>query len=484
MAFCDKEKQLIDSGYTVVDNRFVINYLPDAPEKFAAVYLLGLTLADSNDSDNSCEMIAQRLNVSTEDVMSAYLYWEELGLVQIVHDTPTRVIYLPVRDSASALKKISPDKYRKFSRDIQDVIKGRMITVHEYNEYYMFLERHVFEPAALVAVAKYCAELKGNDINYSYILTVAQNQRIHGATTLAAVSERLNGQQKYDEDLKLVFKAMGSNKHFDHADRENYEKWTKDFGFTCDVIVAIAKNCKTGKMQKLDALLTEYYKKGALSVKEIESYESEKTRLYDLARAINKAIGVYYQSLDSVVDEYVVRWLRMGYADETLLAVAKYCFRSGIRTLNGLASVIDKLYKNGVTTLSSLEGYLATLADTDDKIQAILTKCGLDRRTTANDRVLYRTWTESWAMPQELIEYVAELSAGTNSPVAYVNRVLSDFKQQGVFTVEQAQAHKSAFAKTAATTATATIAGKDMERRKYTDEEISALFTALDDTED
>ena len=37
MAFCDKEKQLVDSGYTVVDNRFVINYLPDAPDKFVAV---------------------------------------------------------------------------------------------------------------------------------------------------------------------------------------------------------------------------------------------------------------------------------------------------------------------------------------------------------------------------------------------------------------------------------------------------------------
>lgn len=483
MAFCDKEKQLIDSGYTVVDNRFVINYLPDAPEKFTAVYLLGLTLSDSDDSDNSCEMIAHRLNMSCEDVMCAYLYWEELGLVQIVRDTPERVIYLPVRDSASALKKINPDKYRKFSRDIQEVIKGRMITVHEFNEYYMFLEKHVFEPDALVAVAKYCAELKGNDISYSYILTVAQNQRIHGATTLAAVSERLNGQQKYDEDLKLVFKAMGSNKHFEHGDRENYEKWTKDFGFSYDVIVAVAKKCKTGKMQKLDALLTEYYKKGALSVKEIDSYEEEKTRLYDLARAINKAIGVYYQSLDTVIDEYVLNWIRKGYDDETLLAIAKYCFRSGIRTLNGLASVIDKLYKNGVTTLSSLEGYLAQLSYTDERIQSILTKCGLDRRTTANDRVLYRTWTESWAMPQELIEYVAELSAGTNSPLSYVNRVLSDFKQQGVFTVEQAKQRKASVAQSAATTATATV-GKDMERRKYTDEEISALFTALDDTED
>ena len=54
-------------------------------------------------------------------------------------------------------------------------------------------------------------------------------------------------------------------------------------------------------MPKLDGMLTEYYKKGALSVKEMQAYDEQKTKLYDLARAVNKTIGVYYQSLDPVV---------------------------------------------------------------------------------------------------------------------------------------------------------------------------------------
>ncbi len=80
MAFCEKEKQLIYDGYTVVDNKFFINYLPDAPEKVVSVYLLGLALSDSNGSDNSCETIAERLNITCDDVMASYQYWEELGL--------------------------------------------------------------------------------------------------------------------------------------------------------------------------------------------------------------------------------------------------------------------------------------------------------------------------------------------------------------------------------------------------------------------
>ena len=483
MTFCSKEKQLIDSGFTAVDNRFIIHYLADAPEKCAAVYLIGLALANGLETDNCCEFIANRLNITCEEVMNAFEYWDELGLIHIVRDTPPSIIYLEMRSSASALKKINVNKYKKFSINMQDAISGRMITTHEFNEYYVFLENSVFEPDALVAVAKYCVELKGKDIGYRYILTVAKNQLARKAYTLASVSERLNSQQKYDEDLKIVFKVLETNRSFEHDDRELYEKWTKELGYTLDTITAVAKKCKKGGMTKLDSLLTEYYTRNAMSEKEIEAYETKKEYLYELARKINRAIGVYYQSLDAIVDEYITKWDYQGYDDETLLAVAKYCFTSGIRTLNGLASVIDKLYKNGVTSLPTLQTYLARLALNDERIQRVLTKCGLDRRTTSSDRQLFKTWTEAWAMPQDVIEYVAEKAAGTNTPMAYVNRILSDYKQHGVFDLAAAEQYKPQGNAQATTATTAYIGGRDMERRQYTDEEISALFTALDEEE-
>lgn len=487
MTFCDKEKQLIDGGVTCIDNRFIINYLPDAPDVRSAVYLLGLTLSQSSGSDNSVDTLAGKLGITPGDVISAFQYWEELGLVTIVGDNPPKVIYLADRDDGSALKKIKPGKYNKFSKAIQSVIEGRMITVNEYNEYYNFLESTTFEPDALVAVAKYCAELKGGDINYRYILTVARNLLSRGQTTLAVVAEALDSQQKYDDDLKIVFKSLGISRKFDHTDRQMYEKWTRELGFTADVINQVAKNCKGGGMPKLDGMLTEYYKKGALSVKEMQAYDEQKTRLYDLARAVNKTIGVYYQSLDPVVDEYIVDWVRKGYDEQTILAVGKYCFRSGIRTLSGLAGVIDKLYRNGVTTVAALEQYLAQIAEEDDKIKQVLARAGLDRRVTNSDRKLYKNWTDNWNMPEEIIAFVAQRAAGTANPIAYVNRVLGSYNRDGVTTLEQAKKQAEAYGKqTAATTAETkkNIGGVAIEEQTYTDEELRSLFTALDDTEE
>ena len=32
MAFCIKEKQFVDAGYTAVENKFFVNFMPDAPD--------------------------------------------------------------------------------------------------------------------------------------------------------------------------------------------------------------------------------------------------------------------------------------------------------------------------------------------------------------------------------------------------------------------------------------------------------------------
>ena len=215
MAFCIKEKQLIDGGVTAVDNKFILNYLPDAPDKCVAVYLLGLALADTDGTDNCVETLAQKLGITAEEVMAAYLYWDELGLVHITTDNPPRVLYLNVRDSASLVKKLKPGKYRNFNKEMQAAFEGRMINPNDFFAYYEFLESTTFEPEALVAVAKYCAALKGNDVNYRYVLTVARNLMYKGVTTLAVVQDNLNSQQKYDEDLKLVFKALGISRAFE-----------------------------------------------------------------------------------------------------------------------------------------------------------------------------------------------------------------------------------------------------------------------------
>ncbi len=472
MGFCIKENALIANGYTVIDNSFLISHLPNAPENTLKVYLLGLALSDVE--ENTAEQIAFKLDLKVEDVIDAFLYWEELGFVHVVKSNPPQVVFLAQNGDSSA-KKIKPSKYAKFNADIQSVIKDRMLSITELNEYYSFLENNVFEPSALVAVAKYCVEIKGNAINYPYILTVARSQIKKGNTTFETVSEDLNAQYKYDDDLQILFKVLKIRRKIDHADRLAFEKWTKDFDFLFDVILFVAKDCIDGGMKKLNALLSEYFKKGVKSKVEIESYTKQRTELLSLAKTVTKNLGAYFQCLDPVIDEYICDWKNKGFNDETIVVLSKYCFRSGIRKLEQMHDVVEKFYRGGIVSLESINATIYQRKLLDDKIKNVLSKLGLVRNVSASDRRIFSVWTDEWKIGDDLLDYAIEKSVGAVNAMPYLGKVLADFKANGIKTVEQAKQ----FALSVATTAVAKEK-QSFAQREYTDEEITALFSDLD----
>lgn len=81
---------LLDS-FTGVDNLFISEYLPQAPDMCVKVYLYGLFLcAHSHSPDNDLEKMARALAMQPSEIIDAYTYWAELGLVSIVSHNPFR----------------------------------------------------------------------------------------------------------------------------------------------------------------------------------------------------------------------------------------------------------------------------------------------------------------------------------------------------------------------------------------------------------
>ncbi len=479
MPLCSASTELVNAGYTVVDNAFIAEYMPQSPAGCAEIYLFGLYLCSlPNKQHNTMEVMCQALGFKEEDVINAFSYWEEMGLVHVVQKDPIEVVYLSQKTSLALLKKIKAGKYSSFNRQIQDVISGRMITVQEYNEYYIFLETSFFQPEALVAVAKHCAELKGSDIGYSYILTVARNLATSGYTSAAAVEEKLTNHPKFNEDLTLVFKALGLRRKIEFEDRRAYEKWTTDFGFSPDTVLKVAKRFKKGEIRKLDAALSQYFKLNLLSVREIESYESSKQELLELTREINRIIGYYHPSLELVAEEYVTPWTQKGYDGETLKLIAKYCFRRRIQTLEGMNYTVDKFFKLGLLDADAINQYIERLLRYDENIRRLLDNMGVLRSVTAADRKNYAMWLEDWQLAPEVVEYASTLCSGALNPMAYLNKILSEYKLKGANTLEKAQALSLLTKNDAPNEKKARLTGTE---RNYTAEQLAALFDNLDE---
>ncbi len=420
----------------LLDNLFIIEYMPYAPEGYVKVYLYGLSQACHNiEADNSAANMAKRLNMDENTVMEAYSYWQEQGLVNILSTSPVSVEYLPVRRERP-LKKFSKEKYKTFNDQLHAMLPDRMVLPSEYNEYYSIMENMHIDADAMLAIIAYCVRYKGKDIGYPYVLAVARNLAHDGYTSYEGVTAKLDEFDMNSDEISTIMRALGLRRSSDINDRRLYDKWIKSLGFLPETVVKTAKLIKKGNMEKLDGLLTRMYERHALSYGEIEAYLSERDALFALAKEITRRIGVYYEQLDYFIETYVLKWRGYGFDSDTLTEIASYCFKHSVRTAEGMDAIIEKYFKMGLTTPDAINEYLFENGRTDGKIKDVLMKAGIRRNVTDWDRSYYKTWTEEWKMPEDVIAYAAEKSFNKGG-TAYVNSLLSMYNSKNARTLEE-----------------------------------------------
>lgn len=455
-----------------VDNSFILNFMPFAPESYVKIYLTGLWAASFGTADvNAAEFIAEKLAVDLPVVEEAFRYWESQGVVTIVRtSSPPEIQFLPVGKAAPSNQKFSKTKYKDFNNQLHAMFPGRNILPGEYNEYYSLMEDTHLEPNAMLAIIAYCIRQKGENITYPYILAVARNLAGQGLLTFDRVNEQLSEFDAYEKDLRPVLSALGSKRKPDHEDKRLFIKWTKGMEYTTQTIIKVAKTVKKGGMERLDALMTRYYENHLMTFEEIENFNQNREKLIALAKNINRIIGVYYEQLDFIIETYISRWLSYGFDENTLVSVATYCFRRNVRTLEGMNDAVDKFYKQGLVTAESIDAYIDKSMENDNFIRSIFDIAGVTRNITARDRDSFKVWTAGWNIDSELIKTAAEKARGNVSPVSYMNALLSAWYKAGVKTREQAENFR--FEKKASDETKVT--------KTYTSQQLNALFDNLE----
>lgn len=480
MAFCKFSTEYIANSKTEIDNIFIDSFLPFADPVSVKVYIYGLYKCSSPTSfDNNIESFAKALNMSEEDVIGAFEYWQEQGLVQVLKTSPIEIRYIPLKNVINATKLFKPDKYQTFNMQAQEIFEGkREISKTEYGEYYEFMERYHVEQEALLMIMKYCVDSKKSAVGYNYILTVAKNWASEGITQASQVEEKLNSFKQKDDQIQEFFKAIGIKRNAYIEERALFDKWINDYGFDLGVILYLSKKIKkftNFTMTKLDQTLTKYYQMKLMTIQSIEKFENEKKALYDLAKDINKSLGLYYESLENEVENYILKWLNLGYDREVLLEIGSYCFKKSIRTLEGMDKTINKFYKLGIVSMEALMQYTDNILAINKQIEKILKDLSLSRNVNYIDRENYKTWTEEWKLSQELINYGVELSKNKDNPMKYLSRVLADWHMKGINSIEEAKNNTPINNNIEKT--------KTLQGRSYSKEEINALFESIDDVE-
>ena len=165
---------------------------------------------------------------------------------------------------------------------------------------------------------------------------------------------------------------------------------------------------------------------------------------------------------------------------DTVCAIAKCGLRvevgGGIRTLDGLDAQIQKFYREGFLTSSAISAQLERLSDADDRIAEVLAAAGQEISVTTRARDFYRTWTYAWEFTHDVILHAATLARTATQPMAYINKILADWKSKGLKTLEQC---KSASAPSFAPA----TQNAPLHTHTYTAQQLNALIDDINEVE-
>lgn len=473
MAFCEFSSEVISKNSISIDNLFITEFLPNASDNCIKVYLFGLYLCNSS-KDNSIELFAKTLNLSEEDIVSIFYYWQDQGLVQVLNINPIQIRYLPIKNSLQKLKKYNVDKYTAFNISAQEIIGKKMLTPRELEEFYYLIENLHQEKEAVLKIMDYCVKQKGEGVSVNYITTVAKNWAYDGVKTSEDVDERILDQERISGDIVLLLKAMGIKRQATMDEYKLYLDWTKSMEIEKDIVIHIAKKSKAKTFAKLDEYVMKCYSSKIESIKEIDEYFDMREKTYSLAKGVVKNLGLWYEDLTTIIDTYVTSWLQLGFDDEVLLKLSNYAFKSSIRTLEGFNNHVLSMFKLGVLTVESLDNYMQEIVRDDEVIGNILNKLGLSRTVNSIDRTFYKTWLYDWKMNEDIIEFVVEQSVGKYMPMQYLNKLLSEYHTAGINTIDGAKNYLIKDAKSV--NKVIKTSGKEAKKRDYSKKELDSLF--------
>ncbi len=436
MGFCSFSKDS-DNGYSMIDNKFITKYLPEADGFSVKVYLYGLYLCAQRELEFSISSMAEVLKTTEESIKEAFAFWEDYDLVEILAKEPFTVQYLPVRSAVGRPKKIRYEKYADFNKELQRKMQkvGKFVSANDYIKYMHFLEENAIQPQAFLLITEYCITKQGETVSPSYVFNKAKKLIRNGLTTYEQVEKELSNYNAHEGDLQAVFAAMNAYMHTpDEGEYELYSKWTNELGFTKDGILTAAKRLKKGSMTGLDLTLCDLAEKGKTKTEDIEGYLAERENFASLTFRVGRKLGVKVQNPAPYIDEYVEKWYAYGFEESSLLDLALFCMKTERGDFNNLHELVQKLFREGIVSADGVKEYLKS-KNADLKLFTKLREtCGSIKNNATNLSML-ATWRE-WKFSDEMILEAAKRSVGSAAPIPYINKILSDWKRQDVYAIK------------------------------------------------
>lgn len=495
MPICQFADQFAMFDVTPLENLFIEEFMLRAPGEYVKVYVYGLRLCYHPSAQMSTEAMARNLGMEEETVLSAFAYWERMGILRRVADNPASYAFLNVKEAVMNQKLGARQEelpYREFNNTLQDLFGERILQAPDYQRMYGWVDDlNLGQDAVLELVAHMVnTAARKQKVSLNVIEKEAKLWAKKGITNKELAKAHLRTLGRNYEGARQVLRRLGLNRAPTVDEEELYAKWLGDWGFDNDaVLYACGETTKISNpnFAYIDAVLKNMRKEKRFTPAEMEQGIKQRGEDSAPVKAVLRLLGEQRANPNEDMIAMYQGFLYQGFSGEAIQMAARYCARRSGHSLEDLRRVLIAWEKEGLLSVANIEAYLKEGRRKQEILAALFQEAGIQRKPTKKDIEVFSAWEEQGAT-MELMGVAAETSRHAQNPFAYMDALLKQWLASGIANAEQARKARGSAAQPAQgqqRPAPSQRPGKEVSahrvaQRSYTKDEMEKIYLDLD----
>lgn len=276
---------------TAIDNNFIDNYMAEAPSPvFSLIYIYAYRCAVAGVPVSNAD-IASKFNIIESDVIKAWRYWKDMGVVNTGGTLAEPILEFNVKQKTTANDsvRIVADKPSYSPGDISNIIrdnsevgellkvaeetKGKTLSPKETEIIVWLYDGLELTFEVIIVLLSFCYK---NNKPVRYVEKIAVDWAEKGISTSEAAGDYLS----YYDNYGKVLKSFGiSGRSASAGERKHIDKWIKEWNMSMELIELAARRTvdNTGKaaFSYCNKILESWHNSGYKTVNDVENAEAQ-----------------------------------------------------------------------------------------------------------------------------------------------------------------------------------------------------------------
>jgi DNA replication protein DnaD len=276
---------------THVENIFINEMMTGAPGDYVKVYLFALMYAELGLIMRN-EDVAKNLSLSIEDVLKAWSYWEEFGVIRKHYEDPENRLRYEVeflnlkamvyggrkakatdRRRADGLAQgikdlLADDELRAMCREVESVV-GAPLSPEDLQAVASWAADLGAASPVIIFAFRYAAERKNNapppGRRTHYVGKIVSSWTEKGLRTVEEVKKYLEENDNRHYRYRRVLKALGMARNATEEERRIMDHWFDGLGFDMDAVLEACKRSSgitSPNINYINSIMKDWAEKG------------------------------------------------------------------------------------------------------------------------------------------------------------------------------------------------------------------------------